>query len=260
MPKVNKNGDTVYESVIRWNSESSRRLEDAINHFNRERAKVENKEILPPVAKYDNFRDRIITRRELESTIKALNSASVENLSAVEKLASGESVSKWEYDDTIRRKNLAGTNLLNELDAINRKRAEGLPTMGEERISEIQTTLKMLDDSLESLEDFKKAKKPLKIYGREDLDLRKAQIFMENFKYSANYIQNFDNYNKLKEKMNDIKNPLKFYDAFKKSNILMDIFLWYKEPDGLMNYGNFNDDEEAFNYALREELEIDIPE
>ena len=137
MPKVNKNGDTVYESVIRWNSESSRRLEDAINHFNRERAKVENKEILPPVAKYDTFRDRIITRRELESTIKSLNSASVENLTAVEKLASGESVSKWEYDDTIRRKNLAGTNLLNELDAINRHRAEsGNSYMGEERISE----------------------------------------------------------------------------------------------------------------------------
>lgn len=250
----------TYESMIRWNTRDSSRLQSAIDHFNRELQKVENKENLPQRAKYDDYRDRIISRRELESTINSLNSANVMNLTSQEELASGEKISSWEYDDTIRRKNLAGTNLLNELDAINRKRAEGLPTMGEERISEIQTTLKMLDDSLESLEDFKKAKKPLKIYGREDLDLRKAQIFMENFKYSANYIQNFDNYNKLKEKMNEIKNPLKFYDAFKKSNILMDIFLWYKEPDGLMNYGNFNDDEEAFNYALREELEIDIPE
>lgn len=260
MAKVNKKGETVYDSVIRWNSESSRRLEDAINHFNRERSKVENKEIIPPVAKYDDFRDRIISRRELESVIKSLNSASVKNLSSTETLASGEKVSTWEYQDTIRRKNLAGANLLNELDAINRKRAEGLPTMGEERISEIQTTLKMLDDSLESLEDFKKAKKPLKIYGREDLDLRKAQIFMENFKYSANYLQNFEHYKILKDKINEIKNPLKFYEVFKKSNILMDIFLWYKEPDGLMNYGNFDDDEQAFDYALEDELEINLPQ
>lgn len=259
MPKVNKNGDTVYESVIRWNSESSRRLEDAINHFNRERAKVENKEILPPVAKYDTFRDRIITRRELESTIKSLNSASVENLTAVEKLASGESVSKWEYDDTIRRKNLAGTNLLNELDSINRHRAEsGNSYMGEERISEIQETLTLLDESLEDLNSFQKSRKRLQVYGREDLDLYKSKIFMENFKYAVDNLQNFDHYKELKQKMNEIKNPAKFYEVMKKSNILMDIFLWYKDPDGALVYSNFDSNEQAFNYALEEELDINI--
>ena len=260
MTRINKNGEVVYEGVIRWNTENSKRLEKAIDHFNRELQKVENKENLPQRAKYDELRDRIITRRELESTIKSLNSANVTNLTSQEELGSGERVSTWEYQDTIRRKNLAGTNLLNELDEINRKRSQGFPTMGEERISEIQNALKVLDESLDSLNDFKKAKRPLRIYGREDLDLRKAQIFMQNFKYSVDNLANFEHYDVLKQKVNEIKNPLKFYEVFKKSNILMDIFLWYKEPDGLLNYGNFNDDEEAFDYALRDELEIDIPE
>ena len=49
----------TYESVIRWNAESSRRLEEAINHFNRERAKVENKENIPPEDKPSSLNCRI---------------------------------------------------------------------------------------------------------------------------------------------------------------------------------------------------------
>lgn len=251
----------TYESVIRWNAESSRRLEEAINHFNRERAKVENKENIPPVAKYNNYRDRIISRRELESVIKSLNSATVENLTSQETLASGEKVSSWEYQDTIRRKNLAGTNLLNELDSINRHRAEsGNTYMGEERISEIQETLRMLDESLDDLNTFKESRHRLSVYGREDLELYKSKVFMQNFKKAVDNLQNFEHYKILKEKMNEVRNPAKFYELMKKSNILMDIFLWYKDPDGALVYSNFDTNEEAFDYALSEELDIDIPE
>ena len=35
----------------------------------------------------------------------------------------------------------------------------------------------------------------------------------------------------------------------RKSPILMDLFLWYKEPDSLF-YGAFSDNEEAFDSAL----------
>ena len=255
------NETKAYESMIRWNKNYSRRLEDAINHFNRERAKVEDKSNLPPVAKYDNYRDRIISRRELESVIKSLNSATVENLTSTEELASGEKVSKWEYQDTIRRKNLAGVNLLNELDSINRHRAEsGNRYMGEERISEIQETLALLDESLDDLNSFRESRHRLSVYGREDLDLYKAKVFMNNFKKAVDNLQNFEHYNILKQKMNEVRNPAKFYEIMKKSNILMDIFLWYKDPDGALVYSNFDTNEEAFDYALSEELDIDIPE
>ena len=250
-----------YESLIRWNKRDSQRLEQAIDNFNRERAKVESKEILPPRAKYDDYRDRIISRRELESTIKSLNSATVQNLTSTEELSSGEKISTWEYQDTIRRKNIAGTNLLNELDAINRHRAEsGNRYMGEERISEIQETLAMLDSSLEDLDTFKSSRKRLQVYGREDLNLYKSKVFMDNFKTAVEGLQNFEHYKELKQKMNEIRNPAKFYEIMKKSNILMDIFLWYKDPDGALVYSSFDSNEEAFNHALRDELELKIPE
>lgn len=250
----------TYESMIRWNAHDSSRLQSAIDHFNRELQKVENKENLPQRAKYDDFRDRIISRRELESTIKSLNSANVMNLSSTEELGSGERVSTWEYQDTIRRKNLAGINLLNELDELNRKRAESGNNlkMGEERISEIQSTLSLLDESLEDLESFKKSSRKLKIYGREDIELYKKKIFMDNFKTAVQGLQNFEHYKELKEKMNELKNPAKFYEVMKKSDILMDIFLWYKDPDGALIYGAFESNEEAFDTALEEDLGIQI--
>lgn len=255
----NEDKKKAYESMIVWRTQDSKRLEDAIDHFNRERAKVENKEILPPQAKYDDYRDRIISRRELETTIKALNSATVHNLSSTETLESGEKISSWEYEDSLRRKNLAGVNLLNELDAINRHRAEsGNLGMGEERISEIQETLALLDASLDNLENFQKSRQRLKIYGRENLNLYKSKIFMENFKKSVEELSNFDHFKDLKNLMNSIKNPEKFYDVMKKSNILMDIFLWYNDPNGAIVYSNFKSNEEAFNYALTEELEMDL--
>ena len=254
------NDSKTYESLIRWNTKDSIRLQKAINHFNTELSKVENKENLPPRARYDDLRDRIISRRELESTIRSLNSANSMNLASQKELASGERVSTWEYDDTIRRKNLAGTNLLNELDSINRHRAEsGNRYMGEERISEIQETLALLDESLDSLEDFKSSRKRLKVYGREDLDLYRSKLFMDNFKKAVQGLQNFEHYKELKARMNEIRNPQKFYEIMKKSDILMDIFLWYKDPDGALIYGNFDSNEEAFNNALREDLGIDIP-
>lgn len=250
----------TYESLIRWNSRDSSRLQNAIDHFNRELQKVENKENLPQRAKYDDLRDRIISRRELESTINSLNSANVTNLTSQEELASGEKISSWEYDDTIRRKNLAGENLLNELDEINRKRAESGNNlkMGEERVSEIQSTLAVLDNSLDDLESFKKTRNKLKIYGREDIDLYRKKLFMDNFKTAVQGLQNFEHYDLLKKRMNELKNPAKFYEVMKKSDILMDIFLWYKNPDGALIYGGFEDNEEAFDTALEEDLGIEI--
>lgn len=249
-----------YDSLIRWNKQDSIKLQKAINHFNSELQKVENKENLPPRAKYDDLRDRIISRRELESTIKSLNNANAMNLSSTEELASGERVSTWEYDDTIRRKNIAGENLLNELDSINRHRAEsGNRYMGEERVSEIQETLALLDSSLDDLNAFKGSRNRLKVYGRESLNLYRSKVFMDNFKTAVQGLQNFEHYDLLKQRMNELRNPEKFYEIMKKSDILMDIFLWYKNPDGALIYSGFEDNEEAFDYALQEDLGIEIP-
>lgn len=249
------------DSIIRWNKQDSINLQKAINRFNRELQKVENKEIIPTKVKYDELRDRITTRRELETIISSLNRGTSETLGNAIELGSGEKISVWEYQDTIRRKNVAAVNLLNELDEINRKRAEtGNRYMGEERISEIQSTLAILDSSLEDLESFNKNRKRLVQLGRTDYTTYRNKQFMNNFYVALDGAKNFEHYSEFKKMLRSIRNPNKFYEIVKKSPILMDIFLWYKSDDGALIYSVFDTNEQAFNHALREDFGIDIPE
>lgn len=249
------------ESLIRWTKQDSIELTKAINHFNRELQKLENKENIPSKVRYDELRDKIVSRRELESVIKSLNRANETNLTQTEELSSGERVSVWEYQDTIRRKNQATINLLNELDEINRQRAEtGNRYMGEERISEIQSNLEILDDTFDDLESFNKNRKRLKTLGRTDYKLYKNKLFMDNFYTALEGAKNFEHYEDFRERIKKIRNPNTFYEVMKQSPILMDIFLWYKADDGGLVYSVFDTNEQAFNHALREDFGIDIPE
>ena len=38
----------------------------------------------------------------------------------------------------------------------------------------------------------------------------------------------------------------------------MDIFLWYKDDDGSLVYSTFDTNEQAFDTALKEDLDLDI--
>ena len=249
------------DSLIRWKTMDSRRLEKAINRFNRELAKADKTVNLPSKVNYNDIRDKIVTRGELETTIRSLNKGTRESFSATESLASGEKISKWEFDETLRRKKVASENLLNELDKINRERAEtGNRYMGEERISEIQSTLDLLNESLDSTTKLAENQKRLLNLGRTDRETYLNKIFMENYKTALEGAKNFENYDKFKKLLNSVKNPNKFYELVKKSPTMMDIFLWYKADDGALIYSVFDTNEQAFNHALREDFGIDIPE
>lgn len=251
---------TSYDSLIRWNKRDSVRLSKAINRFNRELSKIENKENIPPKVKYDEIRDKIVTRRELDTIIRSLDRASVSNLEATRELASGEKVSEWLYQDTIRRKNQASINLLSELNSINRDRATtGNRYMGEERISEIQTTLDILNESLDDLDSFNRSKKLVQNLGRTDFNTYKNKIFMQNVKTALREgASNFTHYKEFMSRLNQIRNPNKFYEYVKKSPAIMDIFLWYKSEDGSLVYSAFDTNEQAFDNALKNDFDIDI--
>lgn len=251
-----------YESLIRWSAKDSKRLEQAVSHFNSELSKIENKENLPPKVKYDQLKYRIVTRKELNIIVNSLNRANENNLTKRKELASGERVTAWEYDDAIRRKNIAASNLLEELNRINEERGKtGNMYMGQERITEIQETLNILDETLEDLDSFKSNRRRLRTLGRTDYETFRNKIFRENVMYALREgTSNFDNYDKLMKELNQIRNPNKFYEYIKKSSILMDIFLWYKDPDGTKVYSKFETNEQAFDYAVKDELGIKIAE
>lgn len=248
------------DSLIRWKTQDSIRLQQSINRFNREISKLDKGKNVPQKLKYEEAMNKFVTRREFESLINSLNRATHETLTNQVELANGEKISYWEYSETLRKKNQAGANLLNELDRINREKAEtGNRYMGEERISEIQSTLSLLDRTFDSLSEFNKRKKQIQFVGRSDFEIAKNKLFMQNFYTALDNLTNFEHYDDLVRQLKQIRNPNKFYQYIKKSPILMDIFLWYKDNDGTLVYSTFDTNEQAFNSALKDELEIDIP-
>ena len=70
-----------------------------------------------------------------------------------------------------------------------------------------------------------------------------------------------NNYDILKKELDKFKNPLSFYNRIKDSDILMDIFHWYKGQNGeILVYGGFETSQDAFNTALEVDLGLDIEE
>ena len=250
------------DSLIRWKRQDSIKLTKAINHFNNQISKLDKNKNIPSKITYDEARDRFVTRREFEILVKSLNRADEKTLTKEVELASGEKISYWEYSETLRKRNIAGANLLNELDRINRERAEsGNRYMGEERITEIQETLNILDASMDDLASMTKNKKRFNKLGRTDYQTYRNKIFRDNFmKALKDGASNFDHYEELVKVLNGIKNPNKFYEYVSKSSVLSDIFLWYKEKENAAVYSSFETNEQAFNYALKEELGLDIKE
>ena len=127
----------------------------------------------------------------------------------------------------------------------------------DERLSEIRA----IELSFEKLESssgatFERLADRIMQLGKMDYKMSKDIQFRENFYKALEGISNFQNYDVLKKELDKIKNPSKFYDYVKKSPVLMDLFLWYKESDSLF-YGGFSDNQEAFDSTLMFHLGIE---
>ena len=129
--------------------------------------------------------------------------------------------------------------------------------MGDERLSEIHAIEQsFIDLENKTGQSLKRVKQRIFSVGRSDYKLSRDELFRKNFYTALEGISNFQNYDVLKKELDKIKNPTKFYEFVKKSPVLMDLFLWYKESDSLF-YGGFNDNEEAFNSTLLFHLGIE---
>lgn len=103
--------------------------------------------------------------------------------------------------------------------------------MGSQQYREILKNMRSLKDlELKKGSDFIRMKDRIAKFGNLDYDMIKATIFRENFEKALNEsgAENFENYNILKKKLNKIKNPIKFYEFIKNSDVFMDIFTYYK--------------------------------
>lgn len=238
------------DSLIRWKKGDYIKLGQAVSRFNKivSELEVDERDYLPDLKDYNVLKNHITSRKELNRVLKALKGATEENLLEKKAYESGEEVSKWEWREINKAKSRALKNLQQERELILSTRPS--IGMGDERLSEI----KAIEKSFEGLKnktgsDLKRLKERIQSVGRTDYKLSKDVLFRENFYKALEGISNFQNYEKLKKELDKIKNPTKFYEYVSKSPTLMDLFLWYKEPDVLF-YGSFNSNQEAFDSSL----------
>lgn len=245
------------DSLIRWKRGDYIKLGQAVSRFNKiiNELDTDERNFLPELKDYKEIKEHITSRKELNRIIKSLRRVDTENLLNTKILDSGEEISKWEYQELNKARRRAFRNLELERESILKDRPS--IGMGDERLSEIHA----IEQSFIDLENrtgssLKRLKTRIFSVGRSDYKLSRDELFRRNFYTALEGISNFQNYDILKKELDKIKNPTKFYEFVKKSPVLMDLFLWYKESDSLF-YGGFNDNEEAFNSTLLFHLGIE---
>ena len=245
------------DSLIRWKRGDYIRLGQAVSRFNKiiNEMEVDDEKILPDLKNYKDIKEHITTRKELNRVIKSLQGANIENLQATHTFESGEKISQYEWKEIKKAERRALRNLANEKEMILKDRQS--IGMGDERLSEI----KAIENSFKTINEktgynLKRLINRIQSIGRNDYKISRDLQFQKNFYTALEGISNFKNYDILKQELDKIKNPTKFYEYVKQSPILMDLFLWYKESDSLF-YGGFGDNQEAFNSSLLFHLGIE---
>lgn len=245
------------DSLIRWKRGDYIRLSKAVSRFNKiiNELDVDEREYLPDLRDYQDLKEHIKSRKELNRVINSLKRANSENLLSKKVYSSGEEVSRWEYAEINKATKRAYRNLSLEKENILKKRPS--IGMGDERLSEIaaiENSFRTLDERSGS--DFSRIVSRIMHIGRSDYKISKDELFRQNFYKALEGISNFQNYELLKKELDKIKNPTKFYEYVKKSTILMDLFLWYKNPE-VNVYGSFRNNQEAIDFSMLYDLEIE---
>ncbi len=245
-------------NLIKWNRKDYARLSWAIRNFNNKISEIkteENKNYLPNIYNYRDVKGSIQTRSELNRVIKALNKFKQAGQEELIKTDSGMELTQWEYKELLNNRRIAKRRLQKELKEYNAPNEQGvtLAQMGIDEVEQIKAELKRLE-ALENLtgEKFIRMKNTLKNIGVLDYKMRKALVYRRNYEKALEEIKNFKNYDKLKNYLDRIQNPIKFYEYISQNAILSDLFIWYNSKTHNLQYGGFMSDEEAFDTALEE--------
>ena len=244
-------------SVIRWTRSDYAKLSYAVRKFNEKINELEalDKDYLPEQYNYSELRDSIYSRRELNRIIRGLNRfTQKESQQRMIILPSGEEISQWEYSElkkAMKRSSERITDMARDIIESDRN------VMGDKEFKQLLRTKESIQDLFNrSGYEFRRTKGRAETWGKTDYELYRAGIFRENFMNSLKQMKTYKNYKLLIKKLESIENPIQFYNYVKKSDILSDLFLFYKDKATAQTYGGFVDNQEAFGTALFEQLGI----
>lgn len=245
---------------IKWRHGDYVKLGKAISEFNRKIRKIqteENKMYLPSFERYEWQRDNIKTRQEYNRVINMLKSFSQEGAEELVETPSGELLTKWEYKQVRKGLNRGIKTLQNEIKEYDKLRNIMPYTSQEERQKRAEIKNLKNFDKLKGY-DFNRLKRRGMRWNELDRNFKIAENYRQNYYIAIEQLKNFKNYELFKNKLDSIKNPEKFYDYISQSEVLSDIFMWYDNEAGTFVYSGFATNEDAFNYALQNDLGLEI--
>lgn len=243
------------QNKIRWKQGDYIRLGKAVSDFNKkinELQAEENKLYLPDLINYKEAKENITTRRELNRIINSLRRFKREGSEDLYTTEAGEQITKWERRELGIQSRIAQTRLRAELKELNKPLESGFSRvqMGSQRAREIEAQIKNLKQ-IENKKgyEFKRLKERIQNIGTSDYIFKKATIYRENYIKEMEKYSHLDNYEKLVEKFNTLKNPVNFYEFMSKNELAQD--LTYQSDEYFS--------QQAFNIFL-EDLGIEIEE
>ena len=244
------------DNLIRWKHGDYVKLSRAVNKFNKQVNDLQSKgiEYTPDVRDYQSIKANIYTRKELNRTINSLKKFSIETAKKVE-LPSGEELTAWEYKEMRLARNRARRILESKLEQQQLENPYAKFGLETKEIENTKATLRSLN-KLESKVgyDLKMLMKRISKLGSSDTQLKKAITYRENYMKVLNNMNNYENYEVLKSKLDSIKDSKEFYNFIKESPILSDLFKFAdsenKSDPNAQTYGGFANNQEAFNTGL----------
>ena len=243
-------------SIIRWTRSDYGKLSYAVREFNKQIRKIEgiDKSVIPEEVNYQELKDTIYSRKELNRVIKSLRRFGKQTQQQVITTPGGEKLTKWEYGELKKAQKRAVETI--------QEKARGLiednkNVIGDLEFKQLMRTKQSIEDLFNRLgSEFKRTAKRTLSWGKKDYDLWRASVFRENYMNALAEMSDYDNYDLLIKKLNSIENPIKFYEYIQKSDILQDLFLYYKDKATAQTYGGFTSNQEAFDTAIFDQLGI----
>lgn len=229
------------------------RLGKAVSNFNkkiRESQQEENKLYLPQFVNYNNLKNKITTRSELNRIINSLKRFQKEGAEKIVENQAGQKMTAWERNENIIATRTASRSINRQIRELNLPKYGGFSRvqMGSEEYRQLNNTLKSFKN-LNRLKgyEYNRLKERINKYAESDLKMKRSIVYRENYINEMKKYSHFDNYNLLMEKLNSIKNPIKFYEFVSQNEFAGDL-TWQSDQ-----YYT----QEAFNYYL-EDLGIEI--
>lgn len=214
---------------INWKKGDYISLGKAVSNFNKKIKELEteeNKLYLPEPISYNDLKQNITTRKELNRMINSLRRFQRPDATLIYETEAGEKLIKWEKQEIDISRRVATRRLNQEYQALSEPSFGGFSRlqMGSVRAREIEASLK----SFRKLEqkvgaEFSRIKKSILSQGRSDYSMKRSITYRENYIEEMKKYKDFENYDKLMKKLESIKNPESFYKFVSKNELTKDL-------------------------------------